>query len=91
MLLPIFEWLSQFHSAFNVFQYSTFRTILAVLTALGIALIMGPRMIRALINLKMGQPIRDDGPQTHFSQSRHANHGRCTDFIRYKRSNVVLV
>ena len=65
MLLPLFEWLSQFHSAFNVFQYSTFRTILAVLTALGISLLMGPRMIRALTNLKMGQPIRDDGPQTH--------------------------
>lgn len=65
MLMHLFEWLSQFHSFFNVFQYSTFRTILAVLTALGIALLMGPRMIRALTNLKMGQPIRDDGPQSH--------------------------
>ena len=65
MFLHLFEWLSQYHSVFNVFQYSTFRTILAVLTALGIALLMGPRMIRALTNLKMGQPIRDDGPQTH--------------------------
>ena len=65
MLLPIFEWLSGFHSGFNVFQYSTFRTILAVLTALGVSMFMGPWMIRALTNLKMGQPIRDDGPQTH--------------------------
>ena len=71
MLLPIFEWLSQFHSGFNVFQYSTFRTILAVLTALLIALIMGPRMIRALTNLKMGQPIRDDGPQSHLAKRVH--------------------
>ncbi len=65
MLFHLFEWLSEYHSAFNVFQYSTFRTILAVLTALGISLLMGPWMIRALTNLKMGQPIRDDGPQTH--------------------------
>ena len=65
MLLPLFEWLAQFYSGFNVFQYSTFRTILAVLTALGIAMFMGPRVIRMLTNLKMGQPIRDDGPQTH--------------------------
>ena len=65
MLLPVFEWLSQFYSGFNVFQYSTFRTILGVLTALGVSMVMGPRMIRALTNLKMGQPIRDDGPQTH--------------------------
>ncbi len=65
MLLPIFEWLSGFYSGFNIFQYLTLRAILAVLTALGISLLMGPRMIRALTNLKMGQPIRDDGPQSH--------------------------
>lgn len=69
MLLPLFEWLSQLHSVFNVFQYSTFRTILAVLTALGISMLMGPRMIRMLTNLKMGQPIRDDGPQTHLAKA----------------------
>jgi phospho-N-acetylmuramoyl-pentapeptide-transferase len=65
MLIPVFEWLSSYYSGFNVFQYSTFRTILAVLTALGVSLIMGPWMIKALTNLKMGQPIRGDGPQSH--------------------------
>lgn len=65
MLLPVFEWLSEFYSGFNVFQYSTLRAILSVLTALGISLLLGPRMIRALTSLKMGQPIRDDGPQSH--------------------------
>lgn len=65
MLLPIFEWLSQYYSGFNIFQYLTLRAILSVLTALGISLLLGPRMIRALTSLKMGQPIRDDGPQTH--------------------------
>ncbi len=65
MLVSLFDWLSQYYSGFNVFQYLTLRAILAVLTALGVALLLGPKMIRALTNLKMGQPIRDDGPQTH--------------------------
>ena len=64
MLVALFEWLSQYYSGFSVFQYLTLRAILAILTALGVSLIFGPRMIRALTNLKMGQPIRDDGPQT---------------------------
>lgn len=65
MLVALFEWLSEYYSGFSVFQYLTLRAILAILTALGISLVFGPKMIRALINLKMGQPIRDDGPQTH--------------------------
>lgn len=69
MLVILFEWLSQYYSGFAVFQYLTLRAILAVLTALGISLLMGPKMIRALINLKMGQPIRDDGPKTHLEKA----------------------
>jgi len=69
MLVALFEWISQYYSAFSVFQYLTLRAILATLTALGVSLVFGPRMIRALINLKMGQPIRDDGPQTHLAKA----------------------
>jgi phospho-N-acetylmuramoyl-pentapeptide-transferase len=65
MLVILFDWLSEFYSGFGVFHYLTLRAILAVLTALGVSLVFGPRMIRALTSLKMGQPIRDDGPQTH--------------------------
>jgi len=65
MLVSLFDWLSQYYSGFNVFQYLTLRAIMAVLTALGVALLLGPKMIRALTNLKIGQPIRDDGPQSH--------------------------
>jgi phospho-N-acetylmuramoyl-pentapeptide-transferase len=65
MLVSLFDWLSQYYSGFNVFQYLTLRAIMAVLTALGVALLLGPKMIRMLTNLKMGQPIRDDGPQSH--------------------------
>jgi phospho-N-acetylmuramoyl-pentapeptide-transferase len=52
---------------FNLFRYLTFRTGLAMMTALVIGLYMGPRMIRWLKQKqKEGQPIRADGPETHF-------------------------
>ncbi|MEW5757024.1 MAG: phospho-N-acetylmuramoyl-pentapeptide-transferase [Pseudomonadota bacterium] len=70
MLLYLTEYLAQFHSGFNVFQYLTLRTILGVLTALAISLLIGPAMIRKLnLSQKAGQPIRADGPQSHFSKA----------------------
>ncbi|PIE00532.1 MAG: phospho-N-acetylmuramoyl-pentapeptide-transferase [Thiothrix nivea] len=65
MLVLLFDFLSQFYSGFNVFQYLTLRAILGVLTALMIALWFGPGMIRMLTQLKIGQYIREEGPQTH--------------------------
>ena len=51
---------------FNVFQYLTFRTGAAVLTALAISFVVGPRLIRTLrARQGKGQPIRTDGPETH--------------------------
>jgi phospho-N-acetylmuramoyl-pentapeptide-transferase len=49
-------------SAFNVFRYITFRTGAATLTALFIAFMVGPPLIRALGRLRVGQPIREIGP-----------------------------
>lgn len=69
MLLELSEYLSQFHSGFNVFQYLTLRAILGVITALGIALIVGPTMIRHLNFKQVGQVIRDDGPESHLSKA----------------------
>ena len=65
MLLSLADYLSQFHSGFNVFQYLTLRAILGVLTALVISLLVGPVMIRRLSQLQIGQTVRDDGPQSH--------------------------
>ena len=48
--------------AFNVFRYITFRTGAATLTALFIAFLVGPALIRALARLRVGQPIREIGP-----------------------------
>ena len=65
MLYSLAQYLTEFYSGFNVFQYLTMRTILGVLTALAISLIVGPVMINYLANYKIGQSVRDDGPQSH--------------------------
>ena len=65
MLLELAQWLAKDIRAFNVFSYITLRAVLATLTALGIALIAGPGLIRKLTAYKIGQSVRDDGPQTH--------------------------
>ncbi len=65
MLLTLAQWLGQDIRAFNVFGYITLRSVLAVLTALVISFFVGPAMIRKLTQYKIGQAVRDDGPQTH--------------------------
>ena len=69
MLLTLAEWLERYFDVFRVFQYLTFRAILGVLTALVISFIVGPVMIRHLSRYKIGQSIRQDGPQSHFSKA----------------------
>ena len=68
MLLELTRWLEQLQSLFGLFGYLTFRGILSALTALALALWWGPAMIRRLAEFK-GQPIRQDGPKTHFSKA----------------------
>ena len=51
--------------ALNVFQYVTFRTAYATITALMISLVCGPFVIRKLREFKFGQEIREDGPVHH--------------------------
>ncbi|HEX4326269.1 MAG TPA: phospho-N-acetylmuramoyl-pentapeptide-transferase [Burkholderiales bacterium] len=65
MLLELAQWLAKDIRAFNVFSYITLRAVLATLTALAIALIAGPAVIRRLTAYKIGQSVRADGPQTH--------------------------
>jgi phospho-N-acetylmuramoyl-pentapeptide-transferase len=65
MLLWLFQQLGQDIRAFNVFNYLTLRAVMATLTALSISFILGPAVIRKLTALKIGQSVRNDGPQTH--------------------------
>jgi len=69
MLLWLTEYLTQFHSGFNVFQYITLRIILGVLTSLFISLLIGPYLIKRLNEYQIGQSVRDDGPESHLSKS----------------------
>ena len=72
MLLSLAQWLqsvSPEFGFFRVFQYLTFRAVMAAVTALLIGLIAGPFVIRRLISLKIGQPIREYAMQTHLSKS----------------------
>src|ERR1700746_3320742 len=67
MLYELAQWLAADGKirVFNVFTYITLRVVLAALTALAISFIVGPAMIRKLAEYKIGQAVRDDGPQTH--------------------------
>jgi phospho-N-acetylmuramoyl-pentapeptide-transferase len=69
MLLSLTQWFAQDVRAFNVFQYITLRAVLATLTALAISLLAGPAVIRKLTAYKIGQAVRDDGPQTHLAKA----------------------
>ena len=72
MLLSLAQWLQTLSpdlGFLRVFQYLTLRAVMAALTALLIGLLAGPFVIRRLIALKIGQPIREYAMQTHLSKS----------------------
>jgi phospho-N-acetylmuramoyl-pentapeptide-transferase len=69
VLLELAQYLSQDVRAFNVFGYISLRAVLAALTALVISFLAGPAMIRKLATYKIGQAVRDDGPQTHLTKA----------------------
>src|ERR1700689_2956739 len=69
MLYWIAKLLSTYHTAFHVFSYLTLRAILAVMSALSIALLVGPFMIARLSRYQIGQVVRDDGPRSHLSKA----------------------
>ncbi len=72
MLLSLAQWLQTLGPEFGflrVFQYITFRAVMAALTALLMGLIAGPYMIRFLSALKIGQPVRGYAMQSHLSKS----------------------
>jgi phospho-N-acetylmuramoyl-pentapeptide-transferase len=69
MLLELFQWLAPEIRAFRVFEYLTLRAVLAAATSLVIGLLAGPRVIRKLTELKIGQAVRTEGPQSHLTKS----------------------
>jgi len=69
MLTWLMAQLETLDVGFAVFQYITLRGILSAVTALLISLLIGPRMIRYLDSLQIGQAVRTDGPETHLVKS----------------------
>jgi phospho-N-acetylmuramoyl-pentapeptide-transferase len=72
MLPSLAEWLQALYPEWGfmrVFQYLTFRAVMAAMTALLIGLALGPWVIRRLAALKIGQPVRDYGVQSHLVKS----------------------
>jgi len=69
MLLELADLLKGYISGFHLFQYLTFRTIMSTLTALAVSLLAGPAIIRKLAEVKAGQVIRSDGPQSHLTKA----------------------
>ncbi len=69
MLIWLAEYLQQFVRGFAVVQYLSMRSILSVLTALGISLLLGPQVIQRLIDKQLGQTIRSDGPESHLEKA----------------------
>ena len=72
MLLSLAQWLQSLSPEMGflrVFQYITFRAVMAAMTALLIGLAAGPMVIRRLRELKIGQPVRGYGMETHLSKS----------------------
>ncbi|MBE9528191.1 MAG: phospho-N-acetylmuramoyl-pentapeptide-transferase [Proteobacteria bacterium] len=61
--------LAKYHTIFNVFQYITFRTIYAMVTALVLSFIFGPYIIKKLKHMRVGEVVRGDGPATHAVKS----------------------
>jgi phospho-N-acetylmuramoyl-pentapeptide-transferase len=71
MLFNLARPLAEHFILFNLFRYITFRSGAACLTALLVALILGPRVIRRLRSLqRSGQPIREDGPERHLLEKK---------------------
>lgn len=68
MLLWLTQLLMPYFHVLRVFQYLTFRSIVSALTALAILLFLSPRFINYLKSLQIGQSIREEGPQSHYSK-----------------------
>jgi phospho-N-acetylmuramoyl-pentapeptide-transferase len=69
MLVWLSDYLMQLNSNFAALQYITVRGIFSILTAMAVSLLIGPWMIRRLNYHQIGQVVRDDGPESHFSKA----------------------
>ncbi len=91
MLYRLAELLAVHYSGFRVFSYLTLRAILAAITALSIALFIGPMMIRALAARQIGQNVRDLGPESHLKKQGTPTMGGALIIIAILGSTLLWV
>ena len=89
MLVLLSDYLMQFDNNFAVLQYITVRGIFSILTALIVSLIIGPYMIRKLNYHQIGQVVRDDGPETHFSKAGTPTMGGALILVSIAMSTIL--
>ncbi|MDE3020930.1 MAG: phospho-N-acetylmuramoyl-pentapeptide-transferase [Pseudomonadota bacterium] len=89
MLLILAQWLAHSIRTFHVFDYITLRAMLATLTALVISFIVGPGMIRKLTVMKIGQAVRDDGPQSHLKKAGTPTMGGALMLVAISLSTIL--
>ena len=76
MLLPLFDYLSQFFGPFRVVEFLSTRAILATLTSLLFSLVLGPKFINKMKDIQVGQVVRNEGPGVTSYQAGDAHDGR---------------
>ncbi len=91
MLYHLLFPLSKYYSVFNVFQYITFRTIYALITALLLSLILSSYVIKRVGSLRIGEVVRQDGPPGHISKEGTPTMGGIAMLIALIGSTVLWV
>ncbi len=91
MLLYLADYLTDLYSGFNAFTYITLRAIMGALTALIMSFVLGPIVIRHLINRQIGQTIRSDGPQSHLPKAGTPTMGGALILLAIVFSTVLWV
>ena len=69
MILWLVQELREYFPPLRVFRYVSFRVILSMLSALAISFVLHPWFIRRLQSRQIGQVVRDDGPESHYSKA----------------------
>ncbi|MFN8769550.1 MAG: phospho-N-acetylmuramoyl-pentapeptide-transferase [Neisseriaceae bacterium] len=90
MLLFITHLLEKFIGAFRVFDYISFRALTACLFALLFSILVGKRVILWLASLKVGQTVRNDGPQTHLAKTGTPTMGGVLIIITVTITNLLF-
>lgn len=91
MLLYLADYLTDLYSGFNAFTYITLRAIMGALTALVMSFLLGPIVIRRLINRQIGQTIRSDGPKSHLPKAGTPTMGGALILLAIVFSTVLWV